>query len=556
MAGRVPAILGTAPPPAPPARGTATPGSAAPPPFWAPPTEALNTVLATHGIPGSTMGLGVFFILGLLVLRAELGPTPETGGQPQKPGRCPRDFTRCLRLQPPLCANDSGCPGWHKCCPRDCRLRCIPPAEEKPGACPAAAPEGLFVPCSFPCLEDKDCVGAQKCCPLSCGPACLEPVRAEDTPAIPGCPRGLSTPPASATSTPTLAPTAVTQRVPDSSAGSPNTEGTPTATPAWQEGTRCRSDGDCGDGEMCCDGRCAELCIAERQAKPGFCPVRAGLFPSYDCRSRCWHDFECPGEQKCCLSGCDYVCLPPAPEKPGICPLLTEEPLATVAPCGPSCTGDGQCPGAHKCCRTRCGHICVAPEPDKPGVCPKVKPLQPPEPCTEQDSCVHDRDCPRQEKCCFSGCAMRCARPAREHPGECPPAEPCWDPRRRRGSRCLDDSVCQHEEKCCGTGCGWDCVPVPRERWDGAGGRCTEECEADAQCPWGQRCTSTGCGRVCMDIPGAGCSPCRQSGSVSRHQGGGDLPGPLQPGRGVSLGPQVLQQRLWTRLHTRLSAGA
>ncbi|XP_071615925.1 uncharacterized protein [Heliangelus exortis] len=243
------------------------------------------------------------------------------------------------------------------------------------------------------------------------------------------------------------------------------------------------------------------------------------------------------------------------PEKPGICPLLTEEPLATVAPCGPSCAGDRQCPGAQKCCRSRCGHICVAPEPDKPGECPKVKPLQPPELCTEQDSCVHDRDCPRQEKCCFSGCAMRCARPAREHPGECPRAEPCWDPRRRRGSRCLDDSVCQQEEKCCGTGCGWDCVPVPRERWDGAGGHCAEECEADAQCPWGQRCTSTGCGRVCMDIPGAGCSPFRQSGSVSRPQGGGDLPGPLQPGRGVSLGPQVLQQRLWTRLHTCLSAG-
>ncbi|XP_071615928.1 uncharacterized protein [Heliangelus exortis] len=225
MAGRVPAVLGTAPPPAPPACGTATLGSAAPPPFRAPPTKALNTVLATHGIPGSTMGLGVFFILGLLVLGAELGPTPETGGQPQKPGRCPRDFTRCLRLQPPLCANDSSCPGWHKCCPRDCRLRCIPPAEEKPGACPAAAPEGLFVPCSFPCLEDKDCVGAQKCCPLSCGPACLEPVWAEDTPTTPGWPRGPSKPPASATSTPTRAPTAVTHRVPDSSAGSPSTEG-------------------------------------------------------------------------------------------------------------------------------------------------------------------------------------------------------------------------------------------------------------------------------------------------------------------------------------------
>lgn len=48
---------------------------------------------------------------------------------------------------------------------------------EKPGACPAAAPEGLFYPCSFPCLEDRDCLGMQKCCALGCGSACLEPVQ-------------------------------------------------------------------------------------------------------------------------------------------------------------------------------------------------------------------------------------------------------------------------------------------------------------------------------------------------------------------------------------------
>uniref|UniRef100_A0A8B9BV75 WAP domain-containing protein n=1 Tax=Anser brachyrhynchus TaxID=132585 RepID=A0A8B9BV75_9AVES len=54
--------------------------------------------------------------------------SPHTG-TPPKPGTCPRDFTRCLRLEPPLCTNDSVCPGWHKCCPRECRLRCTPPAE-------------------------------------------------------------------------------------------------------------------------------------------------------------------------------------------------------------------------------------------------------------------------------------------------------------------------------------------------------------------------------------------------------------------------------------------
>ncbi|NXR32130.1 WAP protein, partial [Zosterops hypoxanthus] len=136
----------------------------------------------------------------------------------------------------------------------------------------------------------------------------------------------------------------------------------------------------------------------------GFCPVRAGLFPSYDCRAWCWHDGECPREEKCCLRGCDYVCLPPSQEKPGICPLAEETPLAS---CGTPCTKDWQCPGAEKCCNSsRCGYTCSAPEPDKPGECPKVRPQQPWQPCTEMDSCSHDRDCSRQEKCCFSGCAM------------------------------------------------------------------------------------------------------------------------------------------------------
>uniref|UniRef100_A0A8C5I8I1 WAP domain-containing protein n=1 Tax=Junco hyemalis TaxID=40217 RepID=A0A8C5I8I1_JUNHY len=89
--------------------------------------------------------------------------------------------------------------------------------------------------------------------------------------------------------------------------------------------------------------------------KDGFCPVRAGLFPSYDCRAWCRHDGECPREEKCCLRGCDSVCLPPSPEKPGICPLADEAPLA---PCGTACTKDGQCPGAQKCCSSsRCGSV-------------------------------------------------------------------------------------------------------------------------------------------------------------------------------------------------------
>ncbi|NWU67079.1 WAP protein, partial [Pterocles burchelli] len=142
-------------------------------------------------------------------------------------------------------------------------------------------------------------------------------------------------------------------------------------------------------------------------AKAGFCPSRAGLFPSYDCRAWCRHDTDCPGEERCCQRGCDYVCLSPAPEKPGVCPRGEEAP-GTAAPCGTACARDEQCPGDEKCCSSRCGRVCSAPEPDKPGECPRVRPRT--EPCPEEeegDSCAHDRDCPRQEKCCFSGCAMR-----------------------------------------------------------------------------------------------------------------------------------------------------
>uniref|UniRef100_A0A8C5IDT6 WAP domain-containing protein n=1 Tax=Junco hyemalis TaxID=40217 RepID=A0A8C5IDT6_JUNHY len=90
-------------------------------------------------------------------------------------------------------------------------------AAEKPGACPAAAPEGLIAPCSFPCLEDKDCLGAQKCCPLGCGSACLDP-------------------------------------------GSPQGSCGPTVQPgSFRE--RCRADSDCPGAQKCCNSSCGQQSI-------------------------------------------------------------------------------------------------------------------------------------------------------------------------------------------------------------------------------------------------------------------------------------------------------
>uniref|UniRef100_A0A8C3QSN7 WAP domain-containing protein n=1 Tax=Cyanoderma ruficeps TaxID=181631 RepID=A0A8C3QSN7_9PASS len=91
-------------------------------------------------------------------------------GDSQKPGRCPRDFMRCLRLEPPRCANDSSCPAGLKCCHWECRLRCIPPPSEGPMAQPGSFRER--------CRGDSDCPDAQKCCNSSCGHQCLPGVPA------------------------------------------------------------------------------------------------------------------------------------------------------------------------------------------------------------------------------------------------------------------------------------------------------------------------------------------------------------------------------------------
>ncbi|NXT23540.1 WAP protein, partial [Syrrhaptes paradoxus] len=98
---------------------------------------------------------------------------------------------------------------------------CLTPGvAEKPGACPAAVPEGLFYPCAFACLEDRDCLGAQKCCPLPCGPACLEPV-------------------------------------PDKPGECPRVRPRPEPCVEEEEGDSCAHDRDCPRQEKCCFSGCA-----------------------------------------------------------------------------------------------------------------------------------------------------------------------------------------------------------------------------------------------------------------------------------------------------------
>uniref|UniRef100_A0A8C6Z3R5 WAP domain-containing protein n=1 Tax=Nothoprocta perdicaria TaxID=30464 RepID=A0A8C6Z3R5_NOTPE len=72
---------------------------------------------------------------------------------------------------------------------RGCRSRAALPGcghAEKPGACPAAAPEGLFYPCSFQCLEDGDCLGRKNCCGGRCARTCAPPGKPGFCPVSPG----------------------------------------------------------------------------------------------------------------------------------------------------------------------------------------------------------------------------------------------------------------------------------------------------------------------------------------------------------------------------------
>ncbi|XP_064888138.1 multiple epidermal growth factor-like domains protein 6 isoform X5 [Columba livia] len=312
-----------------------------------------------HIIPSSTMRPGVFLLLGLLVLRADLGTAPEETGERPKPGECPAAQSGPSGTCRERCRGDSDCPDAQKCCNSSCGHQCLPPAPVvKPGTCPASPAPDTDRPCRDACAHDSDCPGSAKCCPLACGLACLPPSHEDASPA-PATPQPLHQ--WRCHQDQDCPPPEVCCHQRCSAECHTHGRGVPTADPAWQEGTNCWSDGDCGDGETCCGGRCAGLCSAEHQGKAGFCPAHAGLFPTYDCRAWCRRDAECPGEQKCCLRGCDYVCLSPSQEKPGICPPAEETPTA-AAPCGPSCAGDGQCPGAQKCCSSRCGHECLAPE--------------------------------------------------------------------------------------------------------------------------------------------------------------------------------------------------
>ncbi|XP_074867747.1 antileukoproteinase-like [Carettochelys insculpta] len=133
--------------------------------------------------------VGVFLLLGLVFLWAELPPTAG------KAGTCPVVRYRCALPNPPdSCFSDYQCPGFKKCCESSCGRRCVTPEQHnrgKAGTCPV-----VRYRCALPnppnsCSSDHQCPGFKKCCESSCGRRCVTPEQhnKDPLPAVRGPPQ-------------------------------------------------------------------------------------------------------------------------------------------------------------------------------------------------------------------------------------------------------------------------------------------------------------------------------------------------------------------------------
>ncbi|KAM7150384.1 porwaprin-b-like isoform 1-T1 [Macrochelys suwanniensis] len=117
--------------------------------------------------------MGVLLLVGLLTLWMEL--PAATVQKRVKAGTCPLDYVKCYGKGTHQCAMDYGCKEQDKCCYRNCAMRCVEPAEETPGTCPAIT---VFCPMADPpnrCEKDSKCPANKKCCDTGCGKACVWP---------------------------------------------------------------------------------------------------------------------------------------------------------------------------------------------------------------------------------------------------------------------------------------------------------------------------------------------------------------------------------------------
>ncbi|CAM5095868.1 unnamed protein product [Natator depressus] len=120
-----------------------------------------------------SVGILLLLLMGLLTLWTELPAATEQ--KRARAGTCPLDYIRCVQAETDECATDSDCKEQEKCCYCHCAMRCVEPAEETPGTCPAITVVCPMVDPPNRCEKDSKCPENQKCCDTGCGKDCVWP---------------------------------------------------------------------------------------------------------------------------------------------------------------------------------------------------------------------------------------------------------------------------------------------------------------------------------------------------------------------------------------------
>jgi hypothetical protein len=264
----------------------------------------------------------------------------------------------------------------------------------------------------------------------------------------------------------------------------------------------CASTGDCGKGQVCCNGLCRD----------GACCTDAHCALGQRCRdfqcAACTYDGECAFAERCCGGAC----------VPGTCCSGTEcaSGLCEKNQCT-SCSADAQCGSGKVCCKGACvvDGACEAtlglrdtctPACPAGRLCCSGKCLLA-QCCTDTDcaaypsapmciagacqKCTADGQCPANSKCCGGAC----------HPGTCCTGQLCASGQPCLAYACADctaDADCGAGKRCCTQGASKKCV---------GGGCCTDDdcapylcvngqcgtCSLDTDCEKGSKCCSGVC---------------------------------------------------------------
>ncbi|XP_075057138.1 uncharacterized protein LOC142143310 [Mixophyes fleayi] len=90
------------------------------------------------------------------------------------------DNLACITLKKSLCNSDSDCPKKQKCCLSGDVQKCSDSLKEKPGSCPVPITRCMAPPTPRAppiCNDDSGCPGNKKCCVRVCEPECIDPIR-------------------------------------------------------------------------------------------------------------------------------------------------------------------------------------------------------------------------------------------------------------------------------------------------------------------------------------------------------------------------------------------